>query len=359
MKLFQTDDQKAVEAKTEAQKIVWAPFTFQSARALRDLGILEFIKSKSRKGGATIEEVSENCNLSIYGARVLMEAGLGINLLYLKDEDKYAITKTGVFILSDRMTNVNMDFVNDVCYEGISYLKESILNGKPEGLKVFGDWDTVYEGLSKLPKDVQESWFNFDHYYSDTSFPKAIPHILKDKPKTLFDVGGNTGKFSMLLAESDPDIRITILDLPGQLEMAKKNIEKKNLQDRISGYPINLLDKDAPFPKKADAIWMSQFLDCFSEEEITSILKRAKEAIDKDGAIYILETYWDRQEFEAAAFSLQQISLYFTTMANGNSQMYHSKNMIKCVHDAGLYIEEDIDQIGISHTLFKCRRRDS
>lgn len=358
MKLFQTDNQKAVEAKTEAQKIVWAPFIFQSARALRDLGVLEFVKFKSRQEGATTEEVSEHCNLSIYGARVLLEAGLGIKLLYLNEDKNYLITKTGMFILSDKMTNVNMDFVNDVCYEGIGYLKESILSGKPEGLKVFGNWSTVYEGLSQLPKEVQESWFNFDHFYSDTSFPKAIPHILKDKPDVLYDVGGNTGKFSMLLADSDPDIKITILDLPGQLKMAQKNIENKNLQDRITGYPINLLDKNAPFPKKADAIWMSQFLDCFSEDEITSILSRAKKAIDKNGAIYILETFWDRQQFEAAAFSLQQISLYFTTMANGNSQMYHSKNMIKCVHDAGLYIEEDLDNIGISHTLFKCRRKD-
>ena len=41
--------------------------------------------------------------------------------------------------------------------------------------------------------------------------------------------------------------------------------------------------KSNPFPKGYDAIWMSQFLDCFSEEEIVSILKRCYDALDDDG----------------------------------------------------------------------------
>ncbi|HSA14129.1 MAG TPA: SAM-dependent methyltransferase, partial [Spirochaetota bacterium] len=50
-------------------------------------------------------------------------------------------------------------------------------------------------------------------------------------------------------------------------------------------------------------------------------------------------------------------SLYFTAMANGNSKMYHSKDMMRCLREAGLTVEEDIDNIGISHTLFACRKR--
>jgi hypothetical protein len=37
-----------------------------------------------------------------------------------------------------------------------------------------------------------------------------------------------------------------------------------------SFYPANLLDEKTVFPKGFDAIWMSQFLDCFSETEIVS-----------------------------------------------------------------------------------------
>ncbi len=355
MDFFKKDGKKAIDAMNKAQEISWGPVIFQSAKTLRDLGILALVQEHG-EGGISLEEISSKLNLSIYGARVLLEAGLGIGLVYQPNENSYVLTKTGFFILNDEMTKVNMDFVHDVCYLGMFNLKESILNGKPEGLKVFGNWDTVYEGLSLLPPDIRKSWLDFDHFYSDISFPKVMPLLFNHKPKMIYDVGGNTGKFSLQCVRYNPDVKVTILDLPGQLAMADKNIKENGFEERVFFHPIDLLDPQSPFPKGADAVWMSQFLDCFSEDEIISILTRAKEAISQDGAIYILETYWDRQKFAAAAFSLQQTSLYFTAIANGNSQMYHSKNMIKCVHAAGLYVEEDIDNIGISHTLFRCKK---
>jgi hypothetical protein len=84
-------------------------------------------------------------------------------------------------------------------------------------------------------------------------------------------------------------------------------------------------------------------------------LKRCKKALNPGGHIFILETFWDRQRFEASAFSLQQTSLYFTVMANGNSQMYDSKVFIQCVEKAGLTVLEQKDAIGVSHTLLICQ----
>ena len=69
-----------------------------------------------------------------------------------------------------------------------------------------------------------------------------------------------------------------------------------------------------PFPSGFDTVWMSQFLDCFSEEEVISILTRVAQSIGKDSKVYIMETLWDRQRYETASYCLTQISLYFTAM---------------------------------------------
>ena len=353
MILSKANQNSALAAKEAAQWIAFAPVVFQSARVLRESGILLELEIAG-KAGLTLEEVSEKVNLSIYGVRVLLESGLGIGLVEQHDDDRFVITKTGYFIIHDELTNIHMNFVHDVCYRGLFSLDQSIAEGKPAGLKVFGEWSTIYEGLSKLPKHVQKSWFGFDHYHSDHAFPAALPQVFKYKPRNILDIGGNTGKWAIACTKYNPDVYVTIMDLPGQLNMAKSRIEELRLTDRVSFFPTNILDESLPFPKGFDIIWMSQFLDCFSDAEIVSILRRCYDAIDEDGSVLILEPFWDRQKFEVASFCMQQTSLYFTALANGNSQMYKSETFIKCVEEAGFIIDEQIDNIGFSHTLLKC-----
>jgi ubiquinone/menaquinone biosynthesis C-methylase UbiE len=355
MILTKTTANSALAAKEAAQWIAFAPVVFQAARALRNLGILQELEY-SGTVGLTLDQVVGKLNLSTYGVRVLLESGLGIGLVEL-NEEKYTITKTGYFILHDQLTNIHMNFVHDVCYEGLFSLQESVSHGKPEGLKVFGKWPTIYEGLSQLPAHVQKSWFGFDHYHSDQAFPFALPQVFKYHPKRILDIGGNTGKWAIACSQHNPTVHITIMDLPGQLNMAKSKIEELKLSERVSFYPTNILDETLPFPTGYDIIWMSQFLDCFSEDEIVSILNRCRDALDENGSVVILEPFWDRQKFQVASFCLQQTSLYFTALANGNSQMYNSETFIKCIEKAGLVIEEQIDNIGVSHTLLKCQKR--
>lgn len=352
---YGSDDKTALQAKFDAQKIAFAPIMFQAAKALRDLDILDYLL-KNRRKGALLEDISKNLNLSEYGVKVLLEAGLSLEMVLVEDE-KWSLTKTGYFIQSDELTKVNMDFTNDVNYLGFFNLQDAIKSGKPEGLKVFGKWDTVYEGLAEMPDKFRESWFGFDHYYSDYAFPEVMPYLFQDNPKKILDVGGNTGKFSLFCVRHNKTVKMTIVDLPGQVKEALKNIETAGFSDSIDAIPVNLLDQTVPFPKGYDAIWMSQFLDCFSQDEVLGLLKRSFDALDENGALYILETYWDKQEFEASTYSLHATSLYFTAIANGNSQMYHSRDMERLLEKSGLYIDEVFENIGVSHTLFKCKKR--
>ena len=103
---------------------------------------------------------------------------------------------------------------------------------------------------------------------------------------------------------------------------------------------------------------MSQFLDCFSEDEIVSILTRARKAMTPDTKLFIMETLWDRQRFEPASFCLTMTSLYFAALANGNSKMYHSEDMTRLIEQAGLTVENIYDGLGQGHSVLVCKRSD-
>ena len=356
-KVYCKEHQTALEAQRLAQEIAFAPMVFQVSRLMVKFGILEYLLNNHQ--GVTQAEIVEHTGLSNYAVQVLLEASLSIGTVKTKD-DKYTISKAGWFLLNDPMARANMNFNHDVNYLGLFHLEEALKEGKPSGLKVFGEWPTIYEGLSSLPAEVQKSWFGFDHFYSDESFAQALKLIFdgERKVKRLLDVGGNTGRWAMQCVGYNKDVEVTIMDLPQQLEMMRQQTAGKEGADRIHGYGCNLLDESVKFPTPAfDVIWMSQFLDCFSEEEVTSICRRAAESMDDHSRLYIMETFWDRQKYETAAYCLTLTSIYFTALANGNSKMYHSDDMERCVNNAGLEVEEIVDGLGLGHSIMICKKR--
>lgn len=353
--LFETDSKSAIEAISHAQFIAFAPYVFQASVLLRDKGILHAVEA-SKSEGLTLDEICRQVNMPLYAVRVLAEAGLGIGLLYSK-ESKYYLAKTGHFFLNNQMTLVNTNFMKDVCYNGAADLEASLEQSKPVGLKHLGDWETIYQGLSLLKDPAHKSWFDFDHYYSDNAFPEALPLVFQHKPKKVMDIGANTGKFTLACLNYDADVEVGLVDLGVQLNVAKENIEEAGFAGRVTFHERNVLDKDTQLPEGFDVIWMSQFLDCFSDEEIVFILEKCHEALGTDGRVYVNETFWDRQKFEASAFSLQMTSLYFTTMANGNSQMYDSKVFFDLIEQAGFEIVTTTDNLGLSHTVLELRKK--
>jgi Methylase involved in ubiquinone/menaquinone biosynthesis len=342
-----------LEAKRLAHEISFGPMVFQISRLMVQWGIFEHLLQT--KGGCTLEEVAQQAQISPYAAKILLESSLTIGSVLLKD-GKFTLSKTGWFLLKDPLVRVNMDFNHDVNYLGLFYLDQALQEGRPAGLQVFGDWPTIYEGLSQLPEQVQKSWFGFDHFYSDSAFNQALELVFSRQPKRLLDVGGNTGRWALRCVRYNPEVEITIMDLPQQLELMRVQLCQDEDYARIHGHGANLLDKDVAFPKGFDAIWMSQFLDCFSEEEVVSILSRAARAMDPHSRLYIMETLWDRQQYEDASYCLTQISVYFTALANGNSKMYSSGDMERCIQAAGLEVENIESELGFGHSLICCKR---
>lgn len=351
--MYKKDTLSALDAITEAQRIAFAPMLFQTALCLRNSGVLDYLDHQG-KLGATLEAICEHCEVNEYAVSVLLDMGLSGRILTHKGECYY-LAKVGHFLLHDTMTRVNMDFTQDVCYQGLFFLENALQEGKPTGLKVFGDWPTIYPALAQLPQAARKSWFAFDHYYSDGAFNAALPYVFASQPATLYDVGGNTGKWALRCCQYDENIAVTLLDLPQQIALARENIENAGLTHRIDFHAVDMLS-DAHLPGEADVWWMSQFLDCFSPEQIITMLSNVARVMKPGARLCILELFWDAQKFEAASLSLNASSLYFTCMANGYSRFYSVDKFYRYLEMAGFQVEQRQDNLGVGHTLLICQK---
>jgi hypothetical protein len=102
---------------------------------------------------------------------------------------------------------------------------------------------------------------------------------------------------------------------------------------------------------------MSQFLDCFAEDQIARILARVSGVLSHDGAVFVLELFSDRQRHAAAAYSLNATSLYFTCIANGVSRMYRADDLVRVLDAARFEVAAQHDDLGFGHTLLNCTLR--
>ena len=355
---YYEDNLTALQAKFAAQKLAFAPAAFQTAKAMVDLHILEAIEDSKTKG-LTIEAIIDKTGLSSYTVKLLVEFSLSLELVKIvpnSNPNAYVLGKTGYFLLNDELTKANMNFMNDVCYQGLFYLQDSLKTGKPAGLKVFGNWDTIYQGLSSLPEQVQKSWFAFDHYYSDSIFDAALPIVFKEKPRHIMDIGSNTGKFTKAALSYNNQVLVTMVDLPQQIAMAQNNPDLTAFKDRIETFPTNILNAGEALPSNVDTVWMSQFLDCFSLDEVQGILRKIKKYVPSNCNIFVLEPLWDMQRFEAASYSIQATSIYFAAMANGNSKMYSYSDLVSAIEATGCTLVCAHHNLGInSYSLLQFR----
>ncbi len=345
---------RGLDARFEAQKIAFGPVVFQCVRVAWKSGLLAQL-DQAGKTGASIDELAVQSTLSAYAISVLLESALSAGVVR-REAGRYNLTRVGDNVLHDEMTQINIDYVHDVCYQGLFQLDASLREEKPLGLKALGDWTTIYQGLSVLPEPARTSWFNFDHYYSDSAFVQALPHVFARNPGRVMDIGANTGKWTLHCLRHDPSVRMVLLDLPIQLARARAALVDADLLERAELHPINILDDAAHFPEGMDAVWMSQFLTCFAIETIGHIFRRAAACLADGGAIWVLDTFWDRQRHDIASYCLINTSPYFTAIASGNSKMYESSVIVASAEANGLRLTETVDDLGICHSLLRFER---
>lgn len=353
-KKFSPPKQRAFDARFEAQKIAFGPVVFHCVRYACKRGMLQALAEAGAQG-LTLDELEATGRWTRYALKLVLESCLSAGVVMLEG-GRWQLDKTGFCLISDDITRINFDFVHDVCYQGLFELERSLDAGKPLGLAHLGAWPTLYEGMAELPEPAKTSWFAFDHHYSDTSFPDILPDVFATAPRRVMDIGANTGKFSRAALQHDARVELHLVDLPQQLAVADANLAAEGLRERAQLHARNLLDPAAPLPAGMDLVWMSQFLSCFGEAEIASIFGRVAASLTAQGQVLVMDTFWDRQRYDIAAYCLINTSPYFTAMASGNSKVYESGDYIRLAEAAGLRLLTVRDGIGYCHSLLRFAR---
>ncbi len=107
--------------------------------------------------------------------------------------------------------------------------------------------------------------------------------------RTLLDVGGGTGIYSIAWLQRHPDLRAIVWDRPEVLKVAREMADRHGVADRLECRPGDMFAD--PVPGDCDAILLSNVLHDWDVPQCRALLRRLAEALCRPGQILIHDVF--------------------------------------------------------------------
>lgn len=111
----------------------------------------------------------------------------------------------------------------------------------------------------------------------------------------LIDVGGGTGTLSIPLVLEYPQLKVTLIDLPPVVEIARGYLARYGVEDRVMLQPMDVAQEDWRFGG-CDAIFFGNFLHGSSDKQCELFCTRSYDALQEGGRIFIHEMIWNDEK---------------------------------------------------------------
>ncbi|MGB8340253.1 MAG: methyltransferase [Chthoniobacterales bacterium] len=147
----------------------------------------------------------------------------------------------------------------------------------------------------------------------------------------LLDVGGGNGTNIIAFAHKFPHLRAAVFDSVSVCEIARKNIAKEELSDRLGACPGDCFTD--PFPEEVDTILFAHFLTIWSEKRNRWLLRKCFDSLPLGGTVTIFNMM--QRDTEDGPYPAAMGSPYFLTLATGEGMLYTWHEYCQWMRDAG------------------------
>ncbi len=134
--------------------------------------------------------------------------------------------------------------------------------------------------------------------------------------RTMLDVGGGSGAYSIAFARTLPQLRVDLLDLPDVTRIAQRHIAAAHLEDRIRTRAGDL--RTDAFGEGYDIILVSAICHMLSPEENRDLLKRCFAAAAPGGRVIVQDFILDASKTAPKAGALFALNMLVGTRSGSS-----------------------------------------
>ncbi len=115
--------------------------------------------------------------------------------------------------------------------------------------------------------------------------PKVTAALDLKNAQRLLDLGGGPATYAIAFVRAHPRLRATVFDLPMPITIAREQIAKAGLSERIDTLAGNFLEDD--IGRGYDIIWVSQILHSHDEKQCRLIIGKCVQALNAGGTLAV------------------------------------------------------------------------
>ncbi len=253
--------------------------------------------------GATAAAVAADCQLSPRGVQLLLDACTALGLLEQAD-GRYSNTPAAIATL---VPGAPHDLTRAIRYNRDVYaawgrLPEFVRTGQP-----------VEPPALHLGADAERTRrFVLAMHGRALGIGRAVVPLLDLAGcRTLLDLAGGPGTYAVLMAQANPALQCTVLDLPPIVQVAGELIAQAGMSARVQTLAADY--HSASFPGNHDAVTIFGALHQETPDAIRDILARAYQALRPGGKIFILDLMTDATHAWPEFSALFAVNMALTT----------------------------------------------
>jgi ubiquinone/menaquinone biosynthesis C-methylase UbiE len=233
-----------------------------------------------------------------------------------------------VELLLNAVTGTGLLKKDGKLYSNSEMAAEKLVKTSPEyggnGLLHYVSLWNSWTGLSEVVKSGEpvnrEKERTIDEYHQfvgamhDYGYGRALAvaeTIDMSDVGTLLDLGGGPGSYAIAFSQKNPHLKATVFDRPPALDMARKNLIRYNLTDRITLQPGDFVTDE--LRGQWDAVWGSHIIHSMDSATNIELIKKPKTIIKTGGKLFIQDFYLNDDKASPANSAVFAINMLVNT----------------------------------------------
>jgi SAM-dependent methyltransferase len=271
--------------------------SFQKSRILLTGFELDIFTNIDEKG-KTSPQLAKDLQLDAHACERLLNALVSLGFLVKKNGSFFNTPDSFTFLSKKSPEYMGGLMHSNHLWNTWSHLTQVVRTGNsanPSEINVRGE-DWLFSFISAM------------HDRAKKQAPMQVANIDLSEIKSLLDIGGGSGAFSMEFVSRKPGLEATVFDLPNVVPITKKFIEKEGFSNRVKTYTGDYTTDD--LPGGFDLVFLSAIIHSNSLETNQMLVKKCYDALNNNGRIVIQDWIMNNdrtQPVSGAVFAINML----------------------------------------------------